>query len=189
MKCYYAAVGPQVAKCEHGSAGVIVLQTRTKTKDDSLTTTKEAAAQFGELITINDGDIIKSTFGTLIMGVAAQLSEQTLEKVMNMPEVAYVYADCIIKLDDPRPSSLPRDQNNPPSWGLDRVDQENLPLDNAYNYGTTTGSKCLRRRSEPFPALPAPHGVLPGTRPTRPLSLQHESVRPRHGDPDFARRF
>jgi subtilisin family serine protease len=28
-------------------------------------------------------------------------------------------------------------QTNPPSWGLDRIDQRNLPLDRRYNYETT----------------------------------------------------
>jgi len=31
-------------------------------------------------------------------------------------------------------------QNNPPSWGQDRVSQRNLPLDNAYHYPDTAGS-------------------------------------------------
>jgi len=30
-------------------------------------------------------------------------------------------------------------QNNPPSWGLDRVSQRNLPLDNVYHYPDTAG--------------------------------------------------
>ena len=28
-------------------------------------------------------------------------------------------------------------QPNPPSWGLDRVDQRNLPLNNSYTYNAT----------------------------------------------------
>jgi len=31
-------------------------------------------------------------------------------------------------------------QNNPPSWGLDRTSQRNLPLDNAYHYPDTAGA-------------------------------------------------
>jgi len=31
-------------------------------------------------------------------------------------------------------------QNNPPSWGLDRISQRNLPLDNAFHYPDTAGA-------------------------------------------------
>jgi subtilisin family serine protease len=31
-------------------------------------------------------------------------------------------------------------QQNPPSWGLDRIDQRNLPLDNSYTYATTAAN-------------------------------------------------
>ena len=34
-------------------------------------------------------------------------------------------------------SGLADDQPNPPSWGLDRIDQRDLPLDNSYTYATT----------------------------------------------------
>ncbi len=33
--------------------------------------------------------------------------------------------------------SIADTQNNPPSWGLDRVDQRDLPLDNSYTYPNT----------------------------------------------------
>ena len=35
---------------------------------------------------------------------------------------------------------LVADQPNPPSWGLDRVDQRDLPLDNNYSYATTASN-------------------------------------------------
>jgi len=31
-------------------------------------------------------------------------------------------------------------QSAPPSWGLDRIDDRSLPLDNTYEYGGYTGA-------------------------------------------------
>lgn len=64
-----------------------------------------------------------------LRGFAATLSDAALAQVRRDPVVAYVEADATVW-------AMP-DQQNPPSWGLDRVDQRNLPLNALYHYDAT----------------------------------------------------
>lgn len=61
-----------------------------------------------------------------LKGFAATLPGESLEGIRHNPNVQYVEPDGIVTINGV--------QNNPPSWGLDRVDQHPLPLDQVYNY-------------------------------------------------------
>lgn len=61
-------------------------------------------------------------------GFAAELSAKELAELRENPQVAYVEADQVVELS--------ATQSNP-TWGLDRVDQRALPLDNRYVYNST----------------------------------------------------
>jgi len=63
-----------------------------------------------------------------IKGFAATIPAQALEGIRRNPNVDYVEADGIVSINQ---------QNNPPSWGLDRINQRNLPLDNLYTWQNT----------------------------------------------------
>lgn len=86
-------------------------------------------------------------------GFAARLDEQQLEAVRRNPNVAYVEQDQVATLLTDRAPRATRDRSgagsqdvkianqwNPPSWGLDRIDQRYLPLDNWYRYNTTASN-------------------------------------------------
>jgi subtilisin family serine protease len=66
---------------------------------------------------------------TSINGFSVKMSERQARRLAADPSVEYVEVDQVM--------SLNATQVNPPSWGLDRIDQRNLPLDQRYTYNTT----------------------------------------------------
>jgi subtilisin family serine protease len=76
----------------------------------------------------NEGGRIAFTYDHTISGFSAQLPPRALEAMQNNPNVAYIEADQSVALTATQSS---------PTWGLDRVDQRNLPLSSSYTYNAT----------------------------------------------------
>ncbi len=72
---------------------------------------------------------VSATFATALRGFSARMTEAQAKRLAAHPDVAYVEQDRVFTIDDT--------QVNPPSWGLDRIDQRNLPLDQSYTYETS----------------------------------------------------
>ncbi len=74
------------------------------------------------------GGDVTYTYGATIAGYAAELTDSELVAVRKDPAVAYVEADQTV--------SVSATQSNA-TWGLDRIDQRNRPLNRTYTYGPT----------------------------------------------------
>ncbi|MFC8847816.1 MULTISPECIES: S8 family peptidase [unclassified Micromonospora] len=83
------------------------------------------------------GGTVLNRYTRVLDGYAAHLPPAALATVRADPAVAYVERDSRIHggvTDDFSTSAV---QSNPPSWGLDRIDQHNLPLNNSFGYPST----------------------------------------------------
>lgn len=78
-----------------------------------------------ELSTTHKGKV-KHVYQNAINGFAVEMSEADAEALSQDFRVAYVEEDQIITLD--------ATQANPPSWGIDRIDQRNRPLSLSYTF-------------------------------------------------------
>ena len=80
-------------------------------------------------VTRGSGSRVLFTYDRAIKGFAASIPAAALEGIRRNPNVSYVEADGI--------ATVNVDQAGPPSWGIDRVDERDLPLDNIYHYDYT----------------------------------------------------
>ncbi|WP_246595218.1 S8 family peptidase [Actinoplanes auranticolor] len=72
------------------------------------------------------------TYTKVFNGFAATMSARQARQVAADPDVAFVQPNVIHRASET--------QTNPPSYGLDRIDQRNRPLDQAYTYSTTAAN-------------------------------------------------
>jgi subtilisin family serine protease len=89
---------------------------------------KAAVAGQARTLASRHGATVRLTYSHALRGFAATMSAQQARRMAAEPAVAYVQPNVIHRASDT--------QANPPSYGLDRIDQRNRPLNQAYTYST-----------------------------------------------------
>ncbi|MFB7709713.1 S8 family peptidase [Streptomyces sp. NPDC056105] len=92
----------------------------------------KAPSDTGQGLAEKYGAKIRHTYSTALNGYAVRAGEAQARRLAADPSVATVVQDSRVWLDHAR--------KNPPPWGLDRIDQGDLPLDNSYTGPESAGS-------------------------------------------------
>jgi len=71
-------------------------------------------------------------FQRSLRGFSVAMNEQDARKLAADPDVAYVEQNQVMRATDV--------QTNPPSWGIDRIDERSLPLSASYTFNTTASN-------------------------------------------------
>ena len=72
------------------------------------------------------GGSVARTYSAALRGFEVRASEKVAARIAADPSVSFVEQNHTVHAMET--------QTNPPSWGLDRIDQRNLPLNQAYTY-------------------------------------------------------
>ena len=84
------------------------------------------------------GGKVMFVYGTALQGYAAQLPPQALDAARRSPLVDYVEADQVYSINDGEIGTEAVQAGA--TWGLDRIDQRNEPLNSSYTYNTAAGN-------------------------------------------------
>jgi subtilisin family serine protease len=100
---------------------IVVLKDASVTREQVPAQAADLARQFGGQVGL--------TYRTALRGFAVSMPEAAAKKLAAHPSVKFVEQNHSV--------SIQGTQTPTPSWGLDRIDQQNLPLNNSYTYPNT----------------------------------------------------
>ncbi|SCF16180.1 Peptidase inhibitor I9 [Micromonospora viridifaciens] len=127
-----AAVGVGAAANAAPAEGTVRAANGASVAGSYIVVLKDRAGDQVAAVAQEHGASMTHQYRSALKGFASRMSEQQARRLAADPRVAYVQQDGIF--------NVTATQTNPPSWGLDRIDQRNRPLSSSYTYNTTAGN-------------------------------------------------
>ncbi|MEU9147128.1 S8 family peptidase [Streptomyces sp. NPDC048349] len=119
--------GPQGVIENAGVAGAVPGSYIVTLHDNAARSTADS----GKAVAERYGAKIDRTYSAALNGYSIEVSEAQAKKLAADPAVKSVVQNRVFTVDATQP--------NPPSWGLDRIDQRALPLNQSYTYPDKAG--------------------------------------------------
>src|SRR5512139_2563795 len=127
-----AAIGVGTAASAAQAEGTVRAATGASVAGSYIVVLKDGAGDQAAAIAAQHGASVTYQYHSALNGFSGRMSEQQARKLAADPRVAYVQQDAVF--------TIAATQSNPPSWGLDRIDQRNQPLSSSYTYNTTASN-------------------------------------------------
>jgi subtilisin family serine protease len=105
-------------------------------RDGELDARGERALEVSAELAQSVGAEVLFTYQHSIKGFAGKMSEEGAKRLLADPRVDFITEDGVVQLENVDSIGTNITQPNAP-WGLDRVDQRNLPLTTSYSYIST----------------------------------------------------
>jgi subtilisin family serine protease len=115
---FYKTTGPEYVKDSY----IVVFKDAKVSKDQVGATAGRLGARYGR---------VGHTYSSTLRGFSAEMSADRAKQIAAEPEVARVEQVVKYRMTDT--------QSNPP-WGLDRIDEQALPVNSGYTYPSTASS-------------------------------------------------
>ncbi len=131
---FLAAVAPLNASGARGArelvpgSYIVVLKAAAARSDDETRSTQPRVSAVAQELARAHGGDVTSVYQHALKGFAVRLNANRAAALADDPRVDYVEPDQVFEAVATQ---------SPATWGLDRVDQRDLPLNNAYNYNQT----------------------------------------------------
>jgi subtilisin family serine protease len=117
-----------VAQATAAQPGLVIKAKEKAIKDSYIVIFNQGrdASELANELAALHGSRLKHVYRYALQGAAYEMTAAQAEAMARNPWVASVEEDFEL--------TIVGDQANPPSWGLDRIDQQSLPLNNNYHY-------------------------------------------------------
>ncbi|MFE9203329.1 S8 family peptidase [Micromonospora sp. NPDC007230] len=115
-----------------GAPGAVADSYLVVFKDTAAAAERSGARALADRLASKYGVAMRHVYEHALHGFAGTMTPVAARRLAAEADVAYVEQDRVVRVLDTQPS--------PPSWGLDRIDQRDLPLNGSYSYPTTAAN-------------------------------------------------